>query len=142
MLSGLRRLAERTPASRQRFIDLLRAIAILAVVLGHWLVTVVEYDNGQLTGRSALPDLRWAHPLTWLVQVMPIFFLVGGYANAASLTSHYRKGRRAGDWLVHRAARLVRPSTALILILAVGAWLAQLCGLDPHWVRLAVWFAG
>lgn len=141
-LSGLRRMAERTPASRERFIDLLRAIAIVAVVLGHWLVTVVEYQNGQLVGRSALPDLRWAHPLTWLVQVMPIFFLVGGYANAASLTSHHRAGRHAGDWLVHRAARLVRPTTALILILAAGAGLAQLSGLDPHWARLAVWFAG
>jgi peptidoglycan/LPS O-acetylase OafA/YrhL len=130
-LSGLRRMAERTPASRERFIDLLRAIAIVAVVLGHWLVTVVEYQDGQLVGRSALPDLRWAHPITWLVQVMPIFFLVGGYANAASLASHYRAGWRAGDWLVHRAARLVRPSTALILVLAVGAWVAH-CGGRPN----------
>jgi peptidoglycan/LPS O-acetylase OafA/YrhL len=140
-LSGLRRLAERTPASRQRFIDLLRAIAIVAVVLGHWLVTVVEYEDGELTGRSALPDLRWAHPITWLVQVMPIFFLVGGYANAASLSSHYRSGWHAGDWLVHRSARLVRPSTALILTLAVGAGVARLFGLDPQRVRLAVWTA-
>jgi peptidoglycan/LPS O-acetylase OafA/YrhL len=140
-LSGLRRLAERTPASRQRFVDLLRAIAIVAVILGHWLVTVVEYRNGQPTGRSALPDLRWTHPITWLVQVMPIFFLVGGYANAASLISHYRKGQRAGDWLVHRAARLVRPSTALIVVMAAGAGVAQLWGADPPLVRLVVWTA-
>ncbi|MEV0720419.1 acyltransferase [Asanoa sp. NPDC050611] len=143
-LRGVRRLADRTPASRERFIDLLRAIAIVAVVLGHWLVTVVEYQNGELTGRSALPDLRWAHPITWVVQVMPIFFLVGGYANAASLSSHYRKGWRAGDWLVHRAARLVRPCTALIITLAALAGFARLWeppGLDPVRVRLAVWTA-
>jgi len=140
-LSTLRRLAEQTPASRERFVDLLRAIAIVAVVLGHWLVTVIKYEDGQLTGGSALPELRWAHPITWLVQVMPIFFLVGGYANAASLTSHYRKGWRAGDWLVHRAARLVRPCTALIFVLAAGAGLAQLFGLDPSRVRLGVWTA-
>jgi peptidoglycan/LPS O-acetylase OafA/YrhL len=140
-LSGLRRLAEQTPASRARFVDLLRAIAIVAVVLGHWLVTVIGYENGQLTGHSALPELRWAHPITWLVQVMPIFFVVGGYANAASLNSHYREGWHAGDWLVHRAGRLVRPSTALILLLAAGAGVAQLLGADGRLARLAVWTA-
>ncbi|RKN46475.1 acyltransferase family protein [Micromonospora endolithica] len=138
---GVRRLAERTPPERERFVDLLRAVAITAVVLGHWLVTVVGYQDGQLTGRSALPDLRWAYPITWLVQVMPIFFLVGGYANAASLTSARRKGQRAGDWLVHRAARLVRPTTALVAVLAAGAGIARLLEADPQRVRLVVWFA-
>ena len=140
-LSGLRRLAEKTPASRARFIDLLRAIAIVAVVLGHWLVTVIGYEDGRLYGHSALPELRWAHPITWLVQVMPIFFVVGGYANAASLNAHYREGWHTGDWLVHRAGRLVRPSTALILLLAGGAGVAQLWGTDGQLVRVAVWTA-
>ncbi|MBU8858590.1 acyltransferase [Micromonospora sp. WMMB482] len=140
-LAGVRRLADRTPPQRERFVDLLRAIAITAVVLGHWLVTVVGYQDGQLTGRSALPDLRWAYPLTWLVQVMPVFFLVGGYANAASLTSARRKGQRAGDWLVHRAARLVRPTTALVVVLAAGAGIARLLDTDGSRTRLVVWFA-
>ncbi|PWU50074.1 acyltransferase [Micromonospora sp. S4605] len=141
LLAGLHRLARRTPPSRERFIDLLRAIAIVAVVLGHWLVTVVGYDDGQIVGRSALPDLRWAYPITWLVQVMPIFFLVGGYANAASLTSHYRKGQHSGEWLVHRGARLVYPTTALVLTLAAGAGVAHVWQPDPSRVRLVVWFA-
>ncbi|MDI9581056.1 MAG: acyltransferase family protein, partial [Thermobispora sp.] len=80
-LTRVRELAERTPPTRDRFIDLLRAISIIAVVLGHWLVSVVGYDEqGELSGRSALPDLPWAFPITWAVQVMPIFFFVGGYA--------------------------------------------------------------
>ncbi|WP_182877926.1 hypothetical protein [Microbispora sp. H10670] len=32
----VRRLAEPTPPSRERFVDLLRAVSIVAVVLGHW----------------------------------------------------------------------------------------------------------
>ncbi|PZM89483.1 MAG: acyltransferase, partial [Actinobacteria bacterium] len=88
-----RQLAERTPPERERVVDFLRALAIVAVVLGHWLVSVVEYDSdGRLTGRSALPDLPWAYPLTWLVQVLPLFFLVGGYANAASLGKRWGGG--------------------------------------------------
>ena len=91
----LRELAERTPAGRERYVDLLRALAIAMVIIGHWVVTVIERDaDGQTTGHSALGDLRWAYPLTWLAQVMPVFFLVGGYANAASLT---RLRARGGD---------------------------------------------
>lgn len=134
-------MVEQTPATRERYIDLLRAVSIIAVVLGHWLVVVVEYTDGELTGRSALPYLEWAHPVTWLVQVVPIFFLVGGYANAASLASNQRAGRSAGDWLVHRAARLVRPCTAFILVFAAGSWVARLLGEDPQRIRLVVWTA-
>ncbi|MFR9778304.1 acyltransferase family protein [Micromonospora sp. MS34] len=154
----LRQLAERTPAGRERYVDLLRALAITMVVLGHWTITVIGYDRaGRPAGHSALGDLPWAWPLTWVAQVMPVFFLVGGYANAASLTSHGRRqhqlgasgpaprpGAVSGDatgWLVDRSARLVRPTTALLVVLAVGAAVATLRHADPAQVRTVVWFA-
>ncbi|MDO3687305.1 acyltransferase [Micromonospora sp. C28ISP2-4] len=137
----LRQLAQRTPPGRERYIDLLRAVAITMVVLGHWGVTAIGYDDGRPTGHSALPDLRWAWPLTWVAQVMPVFFLVGGYANAASLASHRRRSGSAAGWLVDRSARLVRPTTVLLLVLAVGAGIATLRGADPAQVRTVVWFA-
>lgn len=141
-MSRLRQLAERTPAGRERFVDLLRALAITVVVLGHWTVTVIEYDQeGQPTGRSALPELPWAYPLTWLAQVMPVFFLVGGFANAASLTARRRRGGDANGWLLDRSARLVRPTTMLVLVLAASALVARLRDADPVQVRTAVWFA-
>jgi hypothetical protein len=142
LLRGIRRLAERTPPSRERFIDLLRGISIVAVVLGHWLATVVGYDeHGELVGRSALPDLPWAFPLTWVVQVMPVFFFVGGYANAVSLAGQRRRGGNAAEWLLHRAGRLIPPTTALVLVMAGGALAARLSGADPARVRLVVWMA-
>lgn len=142
MLRRIGQIAEKTPPERERVIDLLRALAICAVVLGHWLASVVEYDReGQLTARSALPDLLWAHPLTWIAQVMPLFFLAGGYANAASLRSHRAKGGDVPGWLLNRGTRLTRPTTALVIVLAVAAFGAQLLGADPALVRRAVWFA-
>ena len=33
-------LAAATPPSRDRFVDLVRAVSIVAVVLGHWLMAV------------------------------------------------------------------------------------------------------
>ena len=49
------------------------------VVLGHWLAVLVTWEDGTVTGENALnvvPDL-W--PLTWVFQVMPLFFFVGGF---------------------------------------------------------------
>lgn len=141
-LRELWRGADQTPRSRERVIDLLRGLAIIAVVLGHWSVIAVGYDqDGQLTARSALPDLLWAHPLTWIAQVMPLFFLVGGYANAASLSSARRRGRDVTEWLLQRAGRLIRPTTALVLVMAGAGLAARLLNVDARLVRLAVWFA-
>ncbi|GAB3076759.1 acyltransferase family protein [Micromonospora schwarzwaldensis] len=137
----LRQLAERTPPGRERYVDLLRALAITMVVLGHWSVTAIGYDHGRPAGHSALADLPWAWPLTWLAQVMPVFFLVGGYANAASLTARRGRGGTATGWLVDRSARLVRPTTTLLLVLAAGAAVATARGADPAQVRTVVWFA-
>ena len=141
-MRAVRELADSTPASRERYVDLLRALAIAAVVLGHWLISVVGYDeHGRLTGHSALPALPWAFPITWIVQVMPIFFIVGGYANAASLASHRRRGGRAITWLQDRTGRLVRPTTALMVVLATGALVAQLVRAESGFARFVVWVA-
>ncbi|MEV4465876.1 acyltransferase [Micromonospora echinofusca] len=138
----LRQLAARTPAGRQRYVDLLRALAIGMVVLGHWAVAAIGEDAaGRPTGRSALPDLPWAYPLTWIAQVMPIFFLVGGYANAASLTARRAAGVDATAWLLDRGARLLRPTTALLLVIAAAAALASLVGVAATLVRTVAWFA-
>ncbi|WCN79745.1 acyltransferase family protein [Micromonospora sp. LH3U1] len=138
----LRDLADRTPAGRERYVDLLRALAITMVAIGHWGVTVIGRDAaGRPTGHSALGDLRWAYPLTWVAQVMPIFFLVGGYANAASLTRLRARGGDAASWLLDRSARLVRPTSTLLLVLTAAAAAARLRGVDDTQVREVFWFA-
>jgi hypothetical protein len=139
----LREYAERTPPRRQRYVDLVRAVAILIVVLGHWMVVVVVVTSGArgVDGFSALEVLLWGRAITWLVQVMPVFFIVGGFANAASLTSHTSGGGGVVDWLLDRSARLVRPTTVLLVTLAAAALVARLAGVDPAQVGRAVWLA-
>lgn len=138
-VASLRALA--AAIQHDRYVDLLRALAITAVVLGHWLVTVISYDQrGRPVGRSALEDLTWAHPVTWLVQVMPVFFLVGGYANAASLRSTWGRGGDSIDWLQSRSGRLLRPTSTLVLVLAAAAVVARWFGVPPTQVRMVVWF--
>jgi len=108
-------LAAATPAERNRYVDFLRAVSILAVITGHWLVATVYYADGSFTGgklTEVQPGTQW---LTWIFQVMPIFFIVGGYANAVSLESAKRKGTDYAGWLSARLNRLVTPLLMLIL---------------------------
>ncbi|OHV44930.1 acyltransferase [Pseudofrankia sp. BMG5.36] len=138
----LRELAEQTPPSRERYVDLLRAVTIVLVVLGHWLVSVITHnEQGQLAGHAALESMTWMYPFTWLVQVMPLFFIAGGYANAASLAAHRDRGGHAITWLQNRGARLLRPTTTFLVVLATVALVAQPLGADREMARLAIWFA-
>ncbi|WP_220040096.1 acyltransferase family protein [Nonomuraea aridisoli] len=139
-LGQVRRLAEETPARRDRHVDLLRAIAIGAVVIGHWLAVHVTYDGG-LTGGNALDLVSWAVPLTWLFQVMPVFFLVGGYANAASLASHRARGGDSAAWALRRTDRLLRPTTTLLAVLTAAALSARALGAGADLVGIGVWMA-
>ena len=109
-------LAAQTPVERNRYVDFLRAVSILVVVVGHWLIATAYYEDGTLTPGHLLksePGTQW---LTWIFQVMPIFFIVGGYSNAVSLESAARKGDQYATWLAARLNRLVAP--LLILLLA------------------------
>jgi peptidoglycan/LPS O-acetylase OafA/YrhL len=78
---------------RNRYADLLRVLAITAVVTGHWLLTSITYQGGQLSGLDALDYIRWGGRVTLAFQVMPVFFLVGGYVHAISWTRHRDRGQ-------------------------------------------------
>lgn len=134
----VRDLAAATPAHRDRYVDLLRGLAILAVVLGHWVTSAVTATDGRLGGVNLLTVLPWTHPLTWLFQVMPVVFLVGGYANAASWASHRARGGSAAGWVRTRALRLLRPAAPFLAALALGYAGAVALGADPEVVRASV----
>lgn len=136
----LRLTAERTPPQRDRHVDLLRATAILMVVLGHWLAVVVTYRK-DIGGDSVLAVLPWTHLLTWLFQVMPVFFLVGGFVNAASLDSYWRRGGTAVGWFLGRTDRLIRPTTMFLIVVGSAMLLGALLGADPKMVGMAAWLA-
>ncbi|MEV5000047.1 acyltransferase family protein [Nocardioides sp. LML1-1-1.1] len=131
-------LADATPEDRNRVVDLLRAAAILVVVLGHWLMAAVYVDRDGGLHRADLLDLAsWTHPLTWVLQVMPVFFLVGGYANGLSWRSARRRGTPYAGWLRARLRRLVLPVLPLMAFWAVLAPAAHALGADPDLLRIA-----
>jgi hypothetical protein len=130
------------PAGRDLVIDLVRVGAITAVVLGHWLVAGLERADGGLVTVNALGPVEGLRPVTWLFQVMPLFFVAGGAANHASWTTARGRGTPASDWLAGRLVRLVRPTLALALVWAVAAALPALFDLETAVMADAAWVAG
>ena len=95
---------------------------------------------GGIEPHGLLDQARWTHPLTWVFQVMPIFFLVGGYSNALSWRSARRRGEGYASWLRTRLRRLGIPLLPLLLTwgyLALALWLGRLA--LRGWLRTAGW---
>jgi hypothetical protein len=131
-------MAPRT-SERNPYVDLLRVFSIGMVVLGHWMLTSLTYSDGAFSTANILGDVHWTQWFTLLFQVIPLFFLAGGYSAAASWSAHLAAGGRAGEWLLSRAQRLLLP-TALYVGVATLAVLACLgLGVDVRTMSLAGW---
>ncbi|MEU9704224.1 acyltransferase [Streptomyces sp. NPDC047981] len=101
------RIEARTPAHRDRAVDGLRALALLAVPTGHWLLGGFTLsDDGAIHNASPLAAFGGLAPVSWILQMLGIFFLVGGYASVLSFRRHEGS---TGAWLKGRLARLGRP---------------------------------
>jgi fucose 4-O-acetylase-like acetyltransferase len=136
--STVARIAAATPTHRNRVVDLLRVAALAVVVLGHWtLAAVWVRPDGELSTGAILDLAPWTHPLTWAFQVMPVFFLVGGYANATSWRAARDRGTPWHGWLRTRLRRLLTPVVPLLLFWLVLLAAGDAAGLDRGMLRTA-----
>ncbi|GAA0973762.1 acyltransferase [Acrocarpospora macrocephala] len=131
----IRRIDAATPPERDRPTDTLRALAILGVVLGHWLVTSLVADSGTLHTASPLRYTPQLAPVSWLFQTLAVFFLVGGQVGAKSYAC--TRGTY-GQWLGTRIARLSRPIAAVLVVWTVAAGVMLAAGADQGTVRALV----
>lgn len=102
----------RATPERDPFIDLIRTAALFVVVVWHWVFTSIRWAaDGPHVGNpvAATPGL-WL--LTWVLQVMPAFFVVGGFLHSASLQGRQRLDARS-FWL-RRSRRLLLPVLPLL----------------------------
>lgn len=104
---------------RDRFIDLVRVTSMVVVVVLHWLSVMPTVVGGKVVDRNVVAVVPGLWPLTWVGDVMALFFFAGGYANWVSLTSSLSRGESSASFLAHRIRRLLRPTFNFL-----GAWLA------------------
>ncbi len=136
-LATARSLAERTPEDRNRAVDFLRAISILVVVFGHWLMAAPEVVDGEVRMVGLIGQTAWAQWLTWGLQVMPVFFFVGGYANAVGWRAARRDHTPYPTWLRERLRRLILPAIPVLAFWAPVATIAWRSGVDPDLITIA-----
>ena len=113
---------------RDRFIDAVRVGSIAVVVLGHWLMAAVVRRDGELRAANALASLPGLHLLTWLLQVVPLFFVAAGFANARALA---RPGRRPAAFLAQRVAHVVPTPVVMTTVASIGLLVAGRAGASP-----------
>lgn len=89
---------------RDLAVDVARLGALLVVVFGHCALLLATIDDGTVRIGNLLGEVPELRPVTWLVQVMPLFFFAGGAAGAYGY-----HGTPWGTWLFTRAQRLCRP---------------------------------
>ena len=120
----------------------------MVVVFGHWLMAAPVITATGLEANHLLTRTTWTHYLTWILQVMPIFFFVGGFANAASWRASARAGSTYGAWLRARLRPAGPDGIAVLVVWTAGAYTLLQSGFDPELLEIShrkrplsqVWF--
>lgn len=133
-----------TPTSRDRALDVARLGSLLVVMFGHCALLLATIDPSGVRIGNLIAAVPAVAPLTWIAQVMPLFFLAGGAAAAYG----YRAGTPWGAWVFARAQRLYRPVFWYLAAWSAGLLVARLvfgadsaAGLGAESVAL-LWFLG
>ena len=131
-------------AARDRAVDVARLFALVIVMFGHCALLLATIDSSGLRIGNLLGEVPALAPITWVVQVMPLFFLAGGAAGAYG----WREGTQWGTWLFTRAQRLCRPVFWYLAFWTVGLAVTSMvlgadsaAGLGAECVAL-LWFLG
>ena len=94
-----------TPADRDRAIDVIRIASLVGVVVGHTVMATSIIDDDVFHWGNLLTTSVVFQALTWVFQIMPLFFFAGVAASVGS----FRAGASWGGWLLKRCTRLYRP---------------------------------
>lgn len=127
-------------AGRNTYVDFLRAVSLIVVVLWHWAFTIViwEDDGPHATNPIGFTSGLWL--ATWLLQVMPLFFYIGGYAHLTSWTRAQARGVSIWSFTGRRLRQVAVPALSLFAVwLVLGSVLGAV--FDLTWVGRAVFLA-
>lgn len=113
-----------TGPHRDPAIDAARAACLVVVFLLHAMMVGVSVGPQGPVLENALEGWAGFAPATWVVQVMPLFFVIGGYAGWTQWRRLEERGADAASFVRARLARLVRP--AIVLVAVVASVLAAL----------------
>lgn len=130
-------------SKRDLTLDLARVFCVLLVVVIHLLFIGVGRDaEGGLVISRPLEQQSWFDAATWVGQIMPLFFVVGGFASITAWRSNVRRGGTAADYVKTRVLRLAQPAFPLFVFYVVVIGGATLLAIAPELVATVVVGAG
>jgi Acyltransferase family len=94
-----------TPATRDRAIDVIRIVSLVGVVVGHTIMATSTLSDDVFIWSNLLTASVIFQWLTWVFQIMPLFF----FAGVAACVESWSPGTSWGNWLMRRCTRLYRP---------------------------------
>jgi fucose 4-O-acetylase-like acetyltransferase len=132
MSIGAQRATSIDMSKRDLTLDLARVFCVLLVVAIHLMfVGVGRNASGALSVSMPLDTLSWFPLATWGGQIMPLFFVVGGFASLTAWRSLGRRGGTAADYIRNRVLRLAQPALPLFIFYVVVLGAATLLAIDP-----------
>lgn len=140
-------MSEPAPTARRdrdHYVDFLRALSLTVVVIWHWVFTILEVSEQTVSPTNPIGVTRGMWVITWVLQVMPVFFFVGGYTHRLAFDNYVRGTSRR--FLRRRMRRLLVPSLGLIAVwVAIGFILEATLGAEWTWsavilVLSPLWF--
>ena len=124
---------------RDELVDLLRSLATTTVVVWHWVFTILVWRSDGPHADNPIGYVSGLWSLTWVLQVMPLFFVAGGFVHARAWARDREQPGAWGRFVKRRAAQLGLPALVLIAVVAGIGTAAGLLhdGPDP-WIPRAV----
>ena len=130
-------------SKRDLTLDLARVFCVLLVVAIHLMMVGVGLGaDGEIVVSRPLETQPWFAPATWLGQIMPLFFVVGGFASLTAWRSLVRRGGTGAEYVRNRVLRLAQPALPLYVFYTVALIVILLIGVDPKLVDDTVGGAG
>ncbi|MCI0155612.1 acyltransferase [Leifsonia shinshuensis] len=134
---------------RDGAVDVVRAVCLTVVVVLHALMVGVSVGPRGPVLENALDHWAFFPAASWLVQVMPLFFILGGFSAYGQWSRLREAGGGYGDYLAGRLRRLLSPALTAIAAAAVLLSALALLGVPAADVAVAgfrlsqpLWFLG
>ena len=130
-------------SKRDLTLDIARVFCVVLVVVIHLLMLGVGFDDsGALLVTRPLEEQPWFAYATWAGQIMPLFFVVGGFASLTAWRSLSRRGGGAAQYVRNRVLRLAQPAFPLFVFYVAVIGGARLIGIDPQLLDVVIVGAG
>lgn len=108
-------------SKRDLTLDLARVFCVLLVVLIHLLMTGVVVDARSGIGlERTLEAQPWYAHATWIGQIMPLFFVIGGIVGLGAWRRLQDRGGDATGYVKSRVLRLAQPAFPLFVFYAIA----------------------